>query len=496
LSKAAKNIIFLIVLVMQSSMAISQVQQPARLEIPIGPYDDIECFNSGEDGVYIVKANQDISTRQVVWDIHFVDTSLNIKNRVEFRYTNAMKYLMNTSHRGDPYFLFANFERGRLEVIRFNNPTGDTTVYGILNPFAYTLLDFHVTDEAALLSGYYNEKPVILHHSFRTGRVKVVPGLYRDRSQLVQVEVNDDASFDVMVQQPTANRRKGLMIRRYSPQGVLMFESKLAPVDKNFLFGRLLSLPSGEILVTGTWTPNRTEFSRGIFVANISLTGANRIRYYNYADLENFFTYMRDGKEARVKRRIERRKIKGKRLKFSYRMLVHNLLEADDTYVMLGEAFYPKYTPIYRATYAYQSVAANILEGYQYTHAVVIGFDKTGNLVWDNSFEIQDVLTMQLRQYVYADAGEDEIALLYSIDEEIRTKYIRQEEMVDQKDTKPIALRYSSDILIDSERTESGFERWFGESYYAYGVQNIKNGIDTEVARNRRVFYLNKITHY
>jgi hypothetical protein len=63
-------------------------------------------------------------------------------------------------------------------------------------------------------------------------------------------------------------------------------------------------------------------------------------------------------------------------------------------------------------------------EGYKYTHAVVFGFDRRGRLIWDNSFEINDVTSYTLDQFVHVSLSDEEMALLYMYENEIRTKVI------------------------------------------------------------------------
>ena len=52
---------------------------------------------------------------------------------------------------------------------------------------------------------------------------------------------------------------------------------------------------------------------------------------------------MRARRQERIENKIERKKINGKKIKFNYRLLVHDIIDHGDQYIMLGEAFYPKY---------------------------------------------------------------------------------------------------------------------------------------------------------
>ena len=209
---------------------------------------------------------------------------------------------------------------------------------------------------------------------------------------------------------------------------------------------------------------------------------------------------MKAKRRKRIANRIERKGIKGKKIKFNYRLLVHDIIESDGQFIMIGEAFYPKYHTNSSfasnySSYRGQQFYGSYFAGYRYTHAVVIGFDKKGNVLWDDSFEIEDVLSYNLDQFVHADIKDDHIVLLYMYDNEIRTKIIKRKEVLEGKSFDAIKLTFEDDVLRDTYSEISGLEPWYDDTFYAYGTQQIKNLKDTGVKLNRHVFYINKVKY-
>ena len=171
---------------------------------------------------------------------------------------------------------------------------------------------------------------------------------------------------------------------------------------------------------------------------------------------------------------------------------------------MLGEAFYPKYnnSTTYNGIsasprgFGNNSYVPSTFAGYKYTHAVIIGFDKNGEKLWDNSFEIEDVLSYNLDQYVHADAFEDKVVLFYLYNNEIRTKIINGSEVVEGKSFDSVKLMFTDDEANNKNVSNiGGLEKWFDHNFIAYGVQKIKNLKDSGVKLNRKVFYINKILY-
>ena len=254
------------------------------------------------------------------------------------------------------------------------------------------------------------------------------------------------------------------------------------------LFGRSIKLRDGRQLVAGVYG-RFTEYSRGVFVGSIEKTGEYTIQYYNFAELKNFFSYMRARQQKRVKQRIERKTIKGKKIKFNYRLMVHDLVEYNDELLMIGEAFYPHY--VYPRFYNPQARTERIFDGYKYTHAVVIGFRKDRQLAWDNSFEINDVKTFQLQQFVRVQAEENRILLMYLFDNVIRSKIILNDEVLEGKTGSKILSGSGDEELDRDEENTEKLDAWYGKYFYASGTQSLKGRRGTY----RQVFFINKITY-
>jgi hypothetical protein len=210
---------------------------------------------------------------------------------------------------------------------------------------------------------------------------------------------------------------------------------------------------------------------------------------------------MKAKKERRIKDRIERRRIKGKKIKFNYRLMVHEVIPYEDQFIMLGEAFLPRYSsrsfggpaigsyspwqygmapPTYR-TYNNDLV----FDGYQYTHAVAIGFDKSANLTWDNSFEINGIKVFHLEQFVKIFPRKDHIVLVYMFENALRTKIIRGDKVLEGT----IQTAIGTDDGSKTADTRAGkLEYWYDQHFFVSGVQTVKSGDNS-----RRVFFINKL---
>jgi hypothetical protein len=92
---------------------------------------------------------------------------------------------------------------------------------------------------------------------------------------------------------------------------------------------------------------------------------------------------------------------------------------------------------------------------------------------------------------VKLEVQDDRIALLYLFENELRTKIIHNDQVLEGKSYKAIKTSSENEI-VNKERTNfNRLEYWYKDYFYAYGVQDITN----PATGKRRVFFINKIRY-
>ena len=478
--------------------------QTGRFELPVESRD--KYFNvvpSSDDGLFLY--SQFAGSKEDQLQLIKLDSIFH-QNWSGFIGVEKDYRLMGTkSFKEKLFFLlrYKDYSKNDLILFVIQEANGNYVKYSIRSYIPFAPTEFQVTDESALIGGYYNRIPVVIHYSFKTYSSKVLPGLFSEAGELTQIKTHNDNSFDVLISAKNMTKQRTIWLKNYDPEGNLLRNLALQPAEnKHLIFGRSLKTEGDKQIVAGVYGSRSSEFSRGLFIATIEPSGLEQIRYYNFGDLKNFFHYMKAHREQRVKKRIERKKIKGKKLRFNYRFLVHELVPYKDQFVLLGEAFYPRYKSIDQSQYRFftpDGVMSNslvrdgrIFDGYYYTHAVVMGFDARGNLLWDNSFEINDVRTFSLEQFVKLQVISGGLALMYLFENQIRTKIINDDLVLEGKTIDPIRTFNETDVVRKDKNGENKLEYWYKNYLYAYGVQDITTPSAGRVAK-RRVFFINKV---
>jgi hypothetical protein len=474
-----------------------QVHQSNLFYLPLEKNDYYEVMPSQEDGIFLYRrlyGNEDDKL-----EIIKLDTAFKVNWKGYLSLDKRMQLMAKRAVDGQFYLLLRRLDvrRNNMELFSVSQADGAYTKYEVRNYIPFAPTEFHITERAALIGGYFNQVPVVLSFSFSEGRSKILPGLLNEIGELTQIKTFPDGSFDVLISARNFLKQQTVWVKSYDPNGDLQANYALTPEDnKHLIFARAMKTEDDVQLIAGVYGGRNSEYSRGLFMASVDPSGLQQLRYYNYGDLENFFKYMKAKREQRVKDRIERRKIRGKKIRFSYRFLVHEIVPYKNQYVLLGEAFYPRYKSVDPGGYTFfgggpRGYSGRIFDGYSYTHAVVMGFDENGKLLWDNSFEINDVKTFTLEQFVKLEVQEDRIALLYLFENELRTKIIQDDQVLEGKTFEPIKTKSESEIVKKEETELSKLDYWYQDYFYAYGIQEVTNAR----AGKKRVFFINKISY-
>ncbi|HEX8041288.1 MAG TPA: hypothetical protein VF490_19205, partial [Chryseosolibacter sp.] len=108
--------------------------------------------------------------------------------------------------------------------------------------------------------------------------------------------------------------------------------------------------------------------------------------------------------------------------------------------------------------------------------------------------EINDVKTYSLEQFVKLDVLPDRLALMYVYENDIRTKIIRNDRVLEGKTIDAIKTFRKDDVVRESRNERNKLEYWYGDYLYACGIQDIVTS-SPQGQEKRRVFFINKV-HY
>ena len=480
----------------------SLITQPNRVEFEVGKRTgDFTVINGGDDGLGVVIENYNKYDKKHEWFFVKLDSELQESWRTTFL-VNLSATMLGYEYFDGKYYVMVSASPYRTEemVVYEIDAEGNVEEFEITTVFPITLDYFEVIGETMIIAGSVNGKPAIITYNVIERKPKVLPGFYENRNEILDIVIDDqELMFTVVLREKMQNKLFTTRARTFTAEGLLVQDIIVeAGERRNLIDASSTTFDNGLQMMAGAHSRKNSSFSKGLYLAKFVNGRQQFIQYNNYADLENFFGYLKGKKEQRIKKRIEKRKALGKKNKFNYRLLVHEMIQRQDgVNILLGEAYYPRYSNSSAYTnpyYGFGRGGSGFL-GYKFTHAIVVAFDNNGKMLWDHSFEISDVLTYSLDPLVSVSAFDDQIVLMYLEENEIRSKIVKNNEVVEGQTFNPPKLNNENDEVRSRDPEIEELEYWFDKSFIGFGIHNVAPQSGAVFKTSRKVFYINKIQY-
>ncbi len=355
-----------------------------------------------------------------------------------------------------------------------------------------------------------------------SGQFQFVPSLYEPLDTELTSVANRPAGHAEFVLSQSNGRKQRLQLKRLSAvHGQLLNSEFVQAESERSLLTAQLSPPEDTTtrLLAGTYGLRDLRYAQGLFATDLttrSATAANArpaLRFYDFKRFRHFFDYLKPSREARLRDRTARREAReASPVHWHYHLLLHELLpQPDGGYTLVGEVYTPQYNysayssglPIspYSVTgrnslnafsggyNPYMNYGSNRnFVGFRTTQAVVCGFDKRGNLLWDNAFVVgpglvRTALEEAVQPLTLADGS---LVLAYLLDNEVHYKRISQSEPAPNDAKVELLTSATNQVEKVLETNQPELMPWGGNKFVASGFQRIK----IERGAERQVFFL------
>ncbi|HEV7349547.1 hypothetical protein [Telluribacter sp.] len=503
-------------------------QDVKRIELPVPPGSGAyQTISMGEKGLLLVSK----PTRST-YNVQKFDTSLDRVWSIDGAIEANLDLVSSTYDGQSVFLLFSRFRSNIYQIVKVNIGPGFVETFTINTLDRFQITDFKTLGYSIFMAGMVREEPVLIHTNLTNLQTKVVPSAIRGSSAIQSIEVDTthrlvNVSFAVK-----KGKQTRIVARSFDESGQLHSQVMVEPKeDYSLLNGRLQVLNDSVKLLIGTYGYRNMQSannaaSQGLFISKIVDEQVQYTQYHSFTDFDNFFNFMNERQQEKMERRIRKKKESGSDLRLNYRLLVHDIVQKENQYLLVSEVFYPEYRSQSPNLYGMNSFWGNpmmigspfgyglynpwlwnplygtrggynqqVFDGFVYTHAIVAGINKDGNLMWDNSINFDNVKSMELRKKINVQmtkAGSTQ--LVYSHNGAIRSKQIKGDAVVDGDRQVAVATSQEGDKVRRTSTDD--IDHWYDNYYLAWGEQRIVNASagDAQSRGRRNVFYLSKIS--
>jgi hypothetical protein len=507
--------------------ASAQIQQPYRFEEEHKFTDrDFNIISLQKEGLMLIRDREKFEEGKKLFDIIHLDSMLNRIWSEKLRLEGRLNFVGYEYLPDQLFLLFRNGETNTNDftLFHFSLTTHQYEKYEIKHQFEFKLTHFSVVGSTAIFGGYTMREPTVLLYSVQDKQIKVVPGFLLSDTELLDIRVNHNSTFNVLMAERGNKENKKILMRTYDETGALLLEDAIPmEKDKTPLSGITSSLIKDELIIIGTYTIGNSKQAVGFFSSMIDPFSEQPVYYTDFAQLQHALDYLGAKRSSKVKQKSQSQRESGKTPSFRSNASLVRIHESAKGFFLLSELYqsnassnYPPYWNNYPYSYGgmgygYSPYGMNPRYNNRYYNtpysqnaqnsevrmleSVIIFFGNDAKVDWDASFEFKNVKYTTLEQtsdFVETNKG---VLIAYKKDNEILTKMSVPYDDYSVSDTTKIKLPNELDVLRENSNHDGGFRHWYADYLYVWGYQSIKDKSKVIAEDpNRYVFYINKVS--
>ncbi|MCC3152851.1 hypothetical protein Q3A66_07580 [Hymenobacter sp. BT770] len=489
--------------------------QTARTELPLTAFESevhVQALPADSTVVLLVGRNKGLSNKSTFGFQQF-DKDLHLRHELALDMPQEFGFTRMCAEGNTVYALFTSTSTpGRLFAAAYNGRLGQVRTQQYETRLSREIVDLKALDGRLFATVLLNDQLHVtaLLLDVASGQMQYLSSIYEPLpTQLTFVADAASRRAEYVLSQ-TNGRKSRLLLKQLTDRGQLVSSEFVQAESERSLITAQLTPPQDTTarLLMGTYSLRDPSFAQGLFATDLRPTAGNGtkppLRFYDFLHLKHFFDYLKPSRQARLREQTQRRVARSEPPKrWHYRLLLHELLpQPDGGYVLVAEVYYPHYRynsygnlppSFYNGPqYGYGNGNARVFDGYQTTHALVCGFDRSGTLLWDNTFVVENLRRTDLEEAVRLQPLPDGRLVLAYIDEEkLRYKVINRAETSSNDHEVPLQTGSGATAAAErvSDTSQADLLPWFGTRFVASGYQRIH----VDHGPDREVFFLNSV---
>lgn len=507
----------LFLMMLTTICAVAQVSQPARYEKEQkNSYRDFTVISMGEEGIGLIRDKQKYEHGDNLWEVILLDSALKESWTKDLSVENRYNLIGHDYRDKNLYFLFrvGETDQGKLKVIKVDVVNHQTEEHNYEPELAIRPTHFNITENQVIFAGYVNNEPTVLLFSLDTDQAKLVPGLILANSELLDVRVNVNNTFNVLISERQSKTKKKLVAKTFDKSGAMLLDDiiEIEP-ERSILTGFTSTLMRDELMIIGTWGEGVMKQAAGIYTVLVDPYNEQKINYYDFAQLTHFLDYLSPKRAAKTKEKSDKRRALGKIPEYKTYILPARIEETKEGFLFYAEAYYAStslnnnrwgpsspYNP-YGYTYPYRLYSSPYNYGYPYSsgnsssnetkmlHASLSLFDAKGNLVADHGFKLDEIKipsAEQVSDFIYTPTKS---TIIFTKEKELHMQVSQIDGVSLINEKLPIQLKSPTETIRSEDVDTAEVRFWYKNFLYLFGYQTIKNPEHS----NRDVFYINKL---
>jgi len=510
-------------LIFLAANAQAQWAQPHRFEIEQKPEKPtFAMVPLGAQGLALVRDKDDYRAGKKTVELIALDTALQKKWETELEVASAMNLVGYDFVDRHFYLLFRKGEtpQGNLHLVRLRLADAATERFDIKQDFDFKLTHFSATPHNVILGGHLSNEPSVLIYRLADRQMKVVPGFFLNGMELLDVRVNENFTFNVLISSRVGNNDRKLLLRTFDEDGVLLLEDEIIfPPGVFPLSGITSSLVRTDLAIMGTYARGNNRLSSGIYFTAPSPDWPQPVQFIEFDRFPHFLDYLPPRKANTIRQKALRARLKGRHSSFRANVIPFRLSENATGFALLIEIYNassainnnphgspfglhnpggwgPGWTPFASRFYSMPNSFYNPMPqsiDYRMLAAHVLVLDENGSICHDVQLPLKNRSVPVLEQtsdFIFTDT---QTGILYKHESSLHSLMYAHHTGVARVDTTTVELNKETETIRNESDNGGGVRWWFGNSFYTWGLQRVDNRDKQTDYRSRYLFYVNRV---
>ncbi|HRZ41141.1 MAG TPA: hypothetical protein P5228_00385 [Bacteroidales bacterium] len=490
-----------IILLFVFTICQAQVKQDLRVELPADdPDGTFQAISFGKEGLISFRGEK-TSKKSTRWIFTRMDVNQKQVDSTAFEMPRMLRFREYRVLQERVAFLFVCESRRAFQIVMLNFNTMQTEkINGNLAAKAF-VEDMCLIGDYVFLEQMTKRTPILIIVNLQSKISRKLPLKVQGASRVWTMgleTVGDGNEALIYLGCRMKSKNATIQVQHWSKEGQMTRKYFISDNDINNITSLTGSLVSGDRMIfCGTYSGKSSSKGAGYFVASFTDGERDFIRYYNFLDLENFTNYLTERKQKKLDRKKKRKEAHGNTMELNLWFVPHQVIELNHQFYFICEFYFPTYRTVTTTTYINgrpSTTTHTYFDGYQYTHASLICFDRDGNKLWDNTFELFPAYKpFSVIRFVAANVQpEGKVDLMYSSMNRLFSRsFDSQGKIVKSTNVEGIDTGGEDE---KTKRTISSIEYWYDNHFLAYGMQRIKNREKADKPKKRDVFFINKVS--
>lgn len=514
-----------ILLVLFCHTVVAQLSQPARYEKELKPSDsDFIIISLEHEGIALFRETEKFKEGKHHWQLIVLDTALQQKMDTILLIDKDYAFVGHEYLSGRINLIFkeGEYAKNKLTLCSIDLAKTEIKSVDIRTELDLRLTHFSSIRNNVLFGGYISDEPAVLYFDVAENKVRMVPGFLQSNTELLDLRVNENNTFNVVLLEKIATEAKRIIFRTFDSQAKILLEDIIETEGARQIQTAISStLHREDLLIMGTWNTRNSAKSYGFYTTLINPFEEQGLNFKAFGSLEHYLDFLKPRRAEKIKNKTKEALASDKIYDFTNNVIPYRIIENDLGYFVLAETYSALSSP--NTNYYNNQTSQNWNNPYYYNNpfyntyptsrmyrpmtysenvnneseiktysSSLLFVNKRGEIENDYSIKIENRKLPSITQVTDAMYADGEAFLLYREKEKITYKKIDVQSETEETGNESVKLKDDFDELRHEGDNSFGIRHWHNNFFYTWGQQTIRNQQLTE-NKTREVFYINKI---